>query len=184
MFFYNQIVYHTLSLQASMVMSANQGCGLTLKHLQVQSRSRKGKGNKMGKKSRAVQQLFVESDIKAAHDLGIKLTSDFVARLRKSLRRKSEKVSQSVQYYALILDAVWEENEIDDRIFAATRLLYEYLGPSGRQLQGHRASRIDELKKLILRLAEKKQANNLPIVHKIRSGEARRRSVGLLRELT
>ncbi|HSA78293.1 MAG TPA: hypothetical protein VLG72_05485 [Nitrospirota bacterium] len=128
----------------------------------------------MSKASRkAVQDLYIPAELQAAEDLGIVLTSSYVLGLRTKLKEKSHQVRGSVQYYALLDDAVWTDDELDDRIFAAVRLMYDYNSGSGAQLND-KDKRIEALSDLILRLAEQKKAD-LPIVRRIKAGMFGRR---------
>jgi len=122
----------------------------------------------MAKSSRKVEDLFVPAELSAAQDMGIRLTSEYVLDLRTKLKAKAHQVKESVQYYALLVDKVWDEEETDDRIFAAVRLLHEYHGPSGKQI-ADKEERIEALSDLILRLAGEKRAD-LPIIRKIKAG--------------
>ncbi len=120
----------------------------------------------MGKRASSVDTLFVPAEVEAAEDLGIKLSSEYVRRMRQSIKTKAAQMKG--QYYTIIDDADWTDDELDDRLFATVRLLHEYEGGSGSQIS-MRTERMEALKQLILRIAEKKKANHLPIVRKIRN---------------
>ena len=122
------------------------------------------------------QQPFVTAELMAAEALGLRLTEEYVRLVRNKLREKAHRVEGSVQYYALFADSEWTPEELDDRIFGAVRLLYEYTGPSSNNGVPNLENRIAELKKLVLRLADEKGSPELPIVHKIRNDEIPRPS--------
>lgn len=111
----------------------------------------------------------------AAEALGVRLTEEYVRLVRSKLREKAHRVEGSVQYYALFADSEWTPEELDDRMFGAVRLLYEYTGPASGSVP-NLDNRIAELKKLVLRLADEKGAPELPIVHKIHNDEIPRPS--------
>lgn len=111
----------------------------------------------MPKPSRTVVPLFSPAEQLAAADTGIELTSEYVRWLKEQIKKKCS-ADKPVQYYAILDGAVWGPEEFDDRFFAATKLLYEYISPAGGEVS-FRDQRIDELKKLILRLATEKATN-------------------------
>lgn len=122
-----------------------------------------------------IQQPFVTAELMAAEALGVRLTEEYVRLVRSKLREKAHRVEGSVQYYALFADSEWTPEELDDRMFGAVRLLYEYTGPASGSVP-NLDNRIAELKKLVLRLADEKGAPELPIVHKINNDEIPRPS--------
>lgn len=120
-------------------------------------------------------QPFVTAELMAAEALGVRITEEYVRSLRAKLQEKAHRVQGSVQYYALFADSEWTPEELDDRMFGATRLLYEYTGPASGSVP-NLDNRISELKKLVLRLAAEKGAPELPIVRKINNDEIPRPS--------
>ena len=91
----------------------------------------------------------------------------------KLLSIKIKDNPRRVQFHALGDDQLWTEAEVDVRLFAATRLLYNYCSGAGVHVSG-RIERIETLKDLILRLAETKaELMKIPVVIKIRRKKIR-----------
>ena len=122
------------------------------------------------------QNPFVQAELMAAEALGLRLTEAYVQLVRSKLPEKAPRVEASVQYYALSADSEWTPEELDDRLFGAVRLMYEYTGPSGNGNVPNLENRIAALKELVLRLVDEKGSPELPIVNKINNDEIPRPS--------
>jgi len=115
---------------------------------------------------KTVTPIFTDADKKAAEDLGIQLTSELLTSVKSTLKGKAAIVVESVQYYALLRDDIWQEDELRLRLYGATRLLHEYSGPAGIGVS-ERNLRIKKLEDLIFQLTRGK-LENLPLVQKIK----------------
>jgi hypothetical protein len=139
------------------------------KHVHVVHAQRKGITMNQ---SAAVKQkvpffIFDKAEQQAAKELGIILTEQLVLDVRRVIKEKTKDVLGSAQYYVIIDDATWKPHELDKRMFACVRLIYLYKDGSGNSVW-NAADRIENLKAVALRLAEKKKLN-LPAIPTIQA---------------
>lgn len=79
----------------------------------------------------------------------------------KHVKEMAVKHERHVQFWLLADDSMWpsgagtmkDKELLHLRLFAATRLIYEYTGPAGRTVSNVE-ERIEDLKEVILRVAE------------------------------
>lgn len=79
----------------------------------------------------------------------------------KQVKEMAVRHERHVQFWLLADDSMWpsragtekDKEQLHIRLFAATRLIYEYTGPAGRTVSNVE-ERIEDLKEVILRVAE------------------------------
>ena len=112
------------------------------------------------------------SEIIAARETGF--PEDRILEARETVRGKARAHNRKVQYWAITDELEWTSTDVEDthlRIFAATRLIYEYESKAGNHITD-RKERIAVLKALVLRLAKNVRDRITPgLIEKMSDGE-------------
>lgn len=108
----------------------------------------------MAKKDQKPKTNLTASDYVAVELTGLPYGEKEVRTVRDLIKEKSALAAQGGQFYEITDDTLWADtaDEMDARLFAATRLIAEYDSPSGKHVH-NKAGRRANLLALVERIA-------------------------------
>lgn len=119
----------------------------------------KERSRSVPRKNQKPKTVLTQSDVAAAELTGLPYGVPEVLSVRETVKSKAALAQKGGQYYELIDDSLWvddDSEELDQRLFAAVRLIVEYDGPAGKHVHD-KAHRRAMLMSLIERIATQRQ---------------------------